>query len=225
MEKKTPMGRIDIPHKENHPYVGDNLTRYYHIPFIRYFFLRRLTLALDFIGKMRFNSLLEIGFGSGILLRELSKRSRHVFGVDKHEHISKVDAMAKIEGINARLIQSDIMCLPYKDESFDCIVSIATLEHIKELPKAISEVKRVLKKNGLAVLGFPVANLVSDFLLVLTGSLQAYKKELKEIHPSTHQNILLEVKRQFGNIEVKSFPKCLPLDFSLYCSCASRKSG
>lgn len=217
------MGIIDIPHKENHPYVGDNLTRYYHIPFIRYFFLKRLTLTLDFIEKMRFNSLLEIGFGSGILLRELSKRSKYVFGADKHEYISKVGTMAKIEGIAARLIQADIMYLPYKNESFDCIVSIATLEHIKELPQAISEISRVLKQNGLAVLGFPVANKVSDFLLVLTGSLQAYKKDLKEIHPSTHRDILREVKRQFGNIEVKGFPKCLPLDFSLYCSCVSRK--
>lgn len=225
MERKIPMGIIDIPDKRNHPCVGDNLTRYYHIPIVRYFFLKRLTLALDFIGNMRFNSLLEIGFGSGILLHELSKMSRDVFGVDKHEHISKVDAMAKIYGINARLIQADIMCLPYKDESFDCIVSIATLEHIKDLPHAISEVKRVLKKNGLAVLGFPVANRFSDFLLVLTGSLQAYKKELKEIHPSTHQDILSEVERQFGNIEIKRFPICLPLDFSLYCSCVSKKTA
>lgn len=217
------MGKISIPNKDKHPCVGDNLTRYYHIPLIRHFFLRRLTLALDFLNGMSFNSLLEIGFGSGVLFRELSKRSNLFFGVDRHSCISKVYKMAIDEGITARLAQADILHLPYKSCSFDCIVSIATLEHIKDLPLAISELKRVLKENGSAVLGFPVANKLSDLLLVLTGSLKAYKQELKEIHPSTHHDILSEVAKQFGNIEIRRFPSCLPLNISLYCSCICRK--
>lgn len=219
------MKNIRLPSKYNHPYVGDNLTGYYHIPLIRYFFLRRLTLALDFINEKSFNSLLEVGFGSGVLFPELSRRSHLFFGADRHNYVSKVCEMAEAEGIVPRLSQADILNLPYKNDSFDCVVSIATLEHIKNLPQAVSELKRVLKKSGLAVLGFPVANKLSDFLLVLTGSLKAYKKKLKEIHPSTHQDILSEVKKQFGNVEINRFPSCLPLDISLYCGCLSRKTN
>ncbi len=217
------MRTIYIPGKRNHPIVGDNLTRYYHLPFVRYFFLRRLTLALDFLNGRHFDSMLEIGFGSGVLLPELSRRSNRLFGIDIHESILKVGEMLVNENIKTPLIRGDVLHLPYKDNSFDCVISIATLEHIKDLPKAVFEIKRILKKEGIAVLGFPVENKASDFLLVLTGSLRAYKKKLKEIHPSNHYEITSEVKRQFGNMEVKHFPDFLPLNHSLYCCCMAKK--
>lgn len=219
------MLQIQLPKKDNHPNVGDNLTRYYHYPIVRHFFLRRLAMALDFLNGRSFDTVLEIGFGSGVLLPELSKRYNRIFGVDIHDSIYKVKEMLKKENIYTFLTRGDILHLPYKDKSFDCIISIATLEHIKDLSEAIFEIKRVLKENGFAVLGFPVANKVSDLLLVLTGSLRAYRKKLKEIHPNDHDDILSEVKRQFGNIEVKRFPSCLPLSLSLYCSCMSRKNN
>jgi len=217
------MAAIRIPKRSNHPAVGDNLTGYYHLPLIRYFFLKRLRLVLDLLGERHFGSILEIGFGSGVLLPELSSRATHLYGMDIHDSIGKVGQMLEKEGIKTALTRGDILHLPFDDETFDCIVSIATLEHIKELPVAIFEIKRVLKKGGMAVLAFPIANKVSDMLLVLTGSLQAYKKRLREIHPSSHSDILSEIKRQFGNIRVERFPVFLPLDFSLYCSCVSTK--
>jgi SAM-dependent methyltransferase len=223
MEKDKVMGTIRIPHKNNHPYVGDNLTRYYHLPMIKHFFLRRLTMVLDFLNGRHFDSILEIGFGSGVLLPELSKRSTHLFGIDLHDHINEVKEMLIKEDTCTILTRGDILHLPYKDESFDCVMSIATLEHIRELTTAIFEIKRVLKKDGFAILGFPVAHKVSDLLLVLTGSRCVYQKRLRDIHPSDHEGILSEVKRQFGNIEVKKFPRHLPLGLSLYCSCMSRK--
>lgn len=219
------MGRIRIPQRNNHPCVGDNLTQYYHMPLIRHFFLRRLTLVLDFLNGRHFDSILEIGFGSGVLLPELSKRSNHLFGIDLHDHINKVKEMLKKENIDTNLSRGDILHLPFKDKSFDCVISIGTLEHITHLAEATSEIKRILKENGFVVLGFPVANKTSDLLLILTGSLRAYRKKLKEIHPSDHDDILSEVKRQFGNIDVKRFPSCLPLGLSLYCSCMSRKNN
>lgn len=219
----TFVSSIKIPNKNNHPSIGDNLTQYYHMPLIRNFFLRRLTMVLDFLNGRHFDSVLEIGFGSGVLLPELSKRSTHLFGIDLHEHIDKVKEMLKKENIATNLSRGNILHLPFKDESFDCIISIGTLEHIKYLHEAISEIKRILKVNGCAVLGFPVENKASDLLLVLTGSLRAYQKKLKEIHPSSHSDILEEVREQFGNIQIKRFPNFLPLDYSLYCSCMSRK--
>lgn len=217
------MARIRIPKKENHPLLDDNLTRYYHYPLTKFFFLRRLTMALDFIEDRRFDSILEIGFGNGVLLTELAMRANEVYGLDVHDSIPKVEEMAKKENIDVSLTKGSILDLPYKSGFFDCVISIATLEHIKDLPKAISEVKRVLKKDGVALFGFPVENKLSDFLLVLTGSVRVYKKKLKEIHPTSHRAIINETRCQFGNIKVKKFPFFIPIDFSLYCSCISIK--
>ncbi len=212
-----------IPKKKNHPVIGDNLTRFYHYPVIKYFFLQRLEMALGFMGKDQIGSVLEIGFGSGVFFPELSKRASKVFGLDLHEHIPMVKQMLNNEEINAGLIKGNLLNLPYNDETFDCVICVGTLEHIHKLKEAIGEIKRVLKKDGKAIFGFPVQNRLSDILLIVTGSLKAYKQKLKEIHPNSHSDILNEAKGQFGDVKVRNFPSLIPLDFSLYCGCVCKK--
>jgi len=43
----------------------------------------------------------------------------------------------------------DIENIPYKNESFDAVIANMMLYHIPDLDKGLSEVKRVLKNNGL----------------------------------------------------------------------------
>ncbi len=45
--------------------------------------------------------------------------------------------------------------LPYPDESIGTVISTNTLEHLKDPIKAINEMKRVLKPNGLLVIIVP----------------------------------------------------------------------
>ena len=48
-----------------------------------------------------------------------------------------------------KILHADAQNLPFKDASFNTIVSNSTFEHIQQDIKAVSEVSRVLKKNGL----------------------------------------------------------------------------
>jgi len=53
------------------------------------------------------------------------------------------------------LINADVLTLPFPDNTFDWVISIATYHHIKgreEREKAFLELKRVLKPNGEAFL-------------------------------------------------------------------------
>lgn len=42
----------------------------------------------------------------------------------------------------------DVMELPFQDNTFDCIICLETLEHVKDPFKAVKEIHRVLKTNG-----------------------------------------------------------------------------
>ncbi|MBD1805026.1 class I SAM-dependent methyltransferase [Microcoleus sp. FACHB-SPT15] len=50
----------------------------------------------------------------------------------------------------------DITSLPFKNEEFDLVFASHVLEHIKDDLKAISEIKRVLKPGGIAILPVPI---------------------------------------------------------------------
>ena len=49
----------------------------------------------------------------------------------------------------------DLMKLPYRDETFDFLSVLDVIEHIKEDKSAISEMSRILKKNGILIISVP----------------------------------------------------------------------
>ncbi|MBR3623627.1 MAG: class I SAM-dependent methyltransferase [Selenomonadaceae bacterium] len=51
---------------------------------------------------------------------------------------------------------TDILNIQYKDETFDYVIMNHVLEHIEDMGKAVSEVKRVLKPAGKLILSFPI---------------------------------------------------------------------
>ncbi len=192
----------------------DPVSYYYHWltgPFYR----KRLQLAVGMLGDRRYDSLLEVGFGSGILLPELARRSTRLYGVETHEEIDAVREMLKAEGVNADLRQGNILHLEYASGSFDAVVCLSVLEHMSEdeLPTAVAELKRVTRLGGTVVTGFPVRNVLTDMFYRLVGF------SPRDIHPSSHRDIIEGMKRQFASVIVATWPPLVPLDFSLYVVC------
>lgn len=203
---------------------GDFLTPCYHAPIVKYFFLERLRLAFSFIDGAGCDNLLEIGFGSGVFFPQLKDVCRNLYGVDINPKISEVKKMCAAENLAVNLSIGSVLELPYKNNIFDCVVSMSTLEHIRHLEKAISEIRRVLKIGGRAVIGFPVSNAVTNCLLRLMGSESDHNKKLSDIHPSSHRDIIGWIEKIFtSELVVKTIPAILPVNLSLYCCCCCTK--
>ena len=49
----------------------------------------------------------------------------------------------------------DIRSLPFANGTFDCVYASHVLEHIREDRVALSEIRRILKPGGLAILPLP----------------------------------------------------------------------
>ena len=64
-----------------------------------------------------------------------------------------VDFLRK-QGLNA--VKGDITHLSFQKESFDAILCSEVLEHVPNYKKGISEMARVLKKNGLVIITVPI---------------------------------------------------------------------
>ena len=63
----------------------------------------------------------------------------------------------------------DVRALPFRDDSFDAIYSMGTIEHFEETERAVEEMARVLKPGGRAIVGVP--NRYDPFLRPLLATL------------------------------------------------------
>ena len=93
--------------------------------------------------------ILEIGCGTGMILKELAPVARNAIGIDISPGMLK---QAKARGLH--VIVGSATDLPFADESFDMLCSFKVLAHIEEIERTMSEVSRVLRPNGMAALEF-----------------------------------------------------------------------
>lgn len=104
---------------------------------------------------------LEIGCGTGIILNEISKIAKDAHGIDLSDGMLK---KALEKGLKAQV--ADATSLPFKDKEFDVVYSCKVLAHVKDIKKALSEITRVTKDDGVMLLEFykkpSVKKLASD---------------------------------------------------------------
>jgi len=96
-------------------------------------------------------TVLDVGCGNGRLLELFRDKKINYFGVDISE---KLIEKAK-EKYGNKFRVADILSLPFSDNYFDSVWSIAVLHHIpsRELRlKAVNEARRVLKEGGRLIM-------------------------------------------------------------------------
>ncbi|MBM3886618.1 class I SAM-dependent methyltransferase [Candidatus Dependentiae bacterium] len=99
-------------------------------------------------------SALEIGIGITSLLENL--QAFDCYGIDiAQKTIDAAKTLFQSKGLQATLLQACATQLPFTNNSFDLVVSSHVFEHIEQDEKALQEVARVLKKNGLFIMFVP----------------------------------------------------------------------
>ena len=93
---------------------------------------------------------LEVGCGGGILCEDIARMGFDVTGIDPSEHSLQIaTSHAKASRLRINYEQGTGEALPYRDNSFDIVFCCDVLEHVRNLPKVISEISRVLKPGGV----------------------------------------------------------------------------
>lgn len=122
--------------------------------------------------------LLELGCGSGQLASFLQKKSVSIIASDISEtaieHARKLHPEVDFRAHSAEE-------LPYKDNSFDIVMSFDVLEHLPNVDQHLCEVQRVLKPNGHYLLQTP--NKLSNATF---ETLKCRSMAWKKFHPSLH---------------------------------------
>jgi|SRR3989344_8209148 len=105
-----------------------------------------LNYFLELIDKKDKEKVLELGCSSGFLTKHLGK----VTAIDTSEGMLKI---TKQKNPLATCIAGDMFSMPFKDSSFDKVVTMRVWNHLDraDLIRVIKESKRVLKKEGYLI--------------------------------------------------------------------------
>jgi SAM-dependent methyltransferase len=114
-------------------------------------------VALDRFAKrvaLRGKCVLEIGCDPEMkLLKQFSAHgAASCIGLNNDPELFAGSSERKDGGL--RLVLGDVAALPFPDQSFDALFSVATFEHILDLPRALREMHRVLRPLGVVYANF-----------------------------------------------------------------------
>lgn len=193
----------------------DDPIDYYYRPFTRKIYRDRLEMSISMLGEQKSEALLEVGYGSGLLLPELARRTERLVAIDIHRQAGDVHRMLEHEGVKAELHRGTLYDMPFADGEFDALACFSVLEHLTDLDGAMREFTRVTRPGAILALGFPIRNLVTDAFFRLVGY------EPRKLHPSSHRDIEQAILGQpLLNLDrVQVLPRHVPQDIGLYFSC------
>ena len=99
-------------------------------------------------------TVLDIACGTGYGTQMLAGKAQKVYGIDiSPEAIDYATAKFTAGNLSYAVGRAEQIELP--DASVDVVVSFETLEHITDYKQFLSEIKRVLKPDGLAIISTP----------------------------------------------------------------------
>lgn len=104
--------------------------------------------SLDLLNIKKDNSILEVGCGQGLFLsRIVNTYKAKGIGIDVSSRSINY-ANKKYKNKNLNYLKGSALKIPFKDKSFDMVLSFDVLEHIENQEKAVLEMIRVLKPKG-----------------------------------------------------------------------------
>jgi ubiquinone/menaquinone biosynthesis C-methylase UbiE len=117
--------------------------------------------VLDRLHLTAGSSLLDIACGEGMLVYAARKRLINGYGVD----ISSQGLKLAYQRLRLPIISiANGERLPFRDQSFDFVTNLGSLEHFLDPQSGIREMIRVLKLNGKAALSLPNSYYLADIL-------------------------------------------------------------
>ena len=118
-------------------------------------FMRKDRAAYDEMYELirpivRHKTVLELATGTGLIAKHIVNAAAHIEATDAS---AEMIAEAKRDNRSAKLYFSvqDMFCLPYANQSFDVVIVSNALHIVPQPEKALAEIHRVLKDDGVLI--------------------------------------------------------------------------
>ena len=118
-------------------------------------FMRKDTAAYERLYELlrpvvRHKTVLELATGTGLIAKNIVSSANHIEATDASSEMI-AEARRDNQSVNLHFSVQDMFHLPYADESFDVVIVANALHIVPEPEKAPSEIRRVLRDDGILV--------------------------------------------------------------------------
>lgn len=118
-------------------------------------FMRKDAAAYDRLYELlrpvvRQKTVLELATGTGLIAKHIVCSAEHIEATDASQEMIE-QAKQGVKSAKLYFSVQDMFHLPYADQSFDVVIVVNALHIVPEPEKALSEIRRVLKDDGVLV--------------------------------------------------------------------------
>ena len=118
-------------------------------------FMRKDTAAYEQMYRLlrpvvRQKTVLELATGTGLIAKHIVHSADHIEATDASQEMIE-QAKQGVKSAKLYFSVQDMFHLPYADQSFDVVIVVNALHIVPEPEKALSEIRRVLKDDGVLV--------------------------------------------------------------------------
>lgn len=112
----------------------------------------RNAVMKEVIPQIKGGTIVDIGCGIGSITIDMARRNPHseVYGIEITDGLTKQCEMNSklFQTTNVKFKTGNIYDLPFEDNSVDTATCFFMLHHLDDIPRALAEVKRVLREGG-----------------------------------------------------------------------------
>lgn len=117
------------------------------------------------VGKLiepKGGKILDIGSADGTFTKVVFDKSKadKIIGIDVLPRTVSYARRRFARSKKMKFLVADAHNLPFKDEEFDLVVCLETLEHVEDPKRVLREIRRVLRKDGSLIVLVPSENLL-----------------------------------------------------------------
>ena len=99
---------------------------------------------------VRHKQVLELATGTGLIAQHIVRSADHIEATDASQEMIE-QAKQGVKSTKLYFLVQDMFHLPYADQSFDVVIVSNALHIVPEPERALAEIRRVLKDDGVLV--------------------------------------------------------------------------
>lgn len=149
---------------------------------------------------------IELGCGEGYSTVRIRNMLPKTTELQASEYVEKLIPTAKKLNPSVNIRQESVYDLTHKDSTFDIVFLLEVLEHLDYPDKALQEISRVMKDDGVLILGVPREPLWRSLNMLRGKYLKDFGNTVGHLNHWSTGGLTRYVEQHFGKVISKRTP-------------------